>query len=76
MTQQDIDNIVQVVDEANTQLRIAKDKIDTLERIVKTQEELIELLKTTVQNRDKFITVLENQLKIVDNVINKEILKG
>lgn len=76
LTQKEIDNITEVMNEANVELRRAKDKIDTLERIVKTQEELIELLKTTIHNREKFITVLESQLKIVDSVITKEILKG
>ena len=76
MTQQEIDQLVSAITEANTQLRIAKDKIDTQERIMKTQEEMIEILKATIINRDKFIAILEGQLGVLDRVADRQILKG
>jgi hypothetical protein len=76
MTQQEINNATKVINEASAQLRIAKDKLDTQERIIKTQEEMIEMLKATIANRDKFIAILEGQLVIQDNAINKSMLKG
>lgn len=76
MTQQEIDQVVSAITEANTQLRIAKDKIDTQERIMKTQEEMIEILKATIINRDKFIAILEGQLGVLDRVADRQILKG
>ena len=48
MTQRDLDkvaSVASVMNEATTQLLIAKDKIDTQERIIKAQDEMIELLK-------------------------------
>ena len=76
MTQQELDKATETINEANTQLRIAMDKLDTQKRIMQTQEEIIELLKATIQNRDKYIAILESQLRVQDNVISKEILKG
>lgn len=76
MTQQEIDQVVSAITEANAQLRIAKDKIDTQERIMKTQEEMIEILKATIINRDKFIAILEGQLGVLDRVADRQILKG
>jgi hypothetical protein len=76
MTQQEINNATKVINEASAQLRIAKDKLDAQERLLKTQEEMIEILKATIANRDKFIAILEGQLVIQDNAINKSMLKG
>ena len=76
MTQQEIDQMTSVISEANLQLRIAKDKLDTQERIIKTQEEMIEILKATIINRDKFIAILEGQLGVLDRVVDRQILKG
>ena len=76
MTQQEIDQMSSVINEANLQLRIAKDKLDTQERIIKTQEEMIEILKATIINRDKFIAILEGQLGVLDRVVDRQILKG
>ena len=73
MTQHEIDQLVSVMDEANTQLRIAKDKLDTQERIIKTQEEMIELLKANIVNRDKFIAILEGQLAVADQAISSTV---
>ena len=70
MTQQEIDNAASIINEANTQLRVAKDKLDTQERIIKAQDEMIELLKSNMQSRDKLITILESQLRIQDNALN------
>ena len=76
MTQQEIDQVVSAITEANLQLRIAKDKLDTQERIIKTQEEMIEILKATIINRDKFIAILEGHLGVLDRVVDRQILKG
>lgn len=76
MTQQEIDQMTSVINEANLQLRIAKDKLDTQERLIKTQEEMIEILKATIINRDKFIAILEGQLGVLDRVADRQILKG
>lgn len=76
MTQQEIDQVVSAITEANLQLRIAKDKLDTQERIIKTQEEMIEILKATIINRDKFIAILEGQLGELEPVPDRQILKG
>jgi len=76
MTQQEINNATKVINEASAQLRIAKDKLDTQERIIKTQEEMIEILKATIINRDKFIAILEGQLGVLDRVVDRQILKG
>lgn len=70
MTQRKLDNMASVMNEANTQLRIAKDILDTQERIIKAQDEMIELLKATIANRDKFIAVLEGQLGVADQAID------
>jgi hypothetical protein len=66
MTQQEIDQITVVMNETTTQLAQAKDKLDTQERIIEMQDEIIELLKSNLQNRDKLITILESQLRIQD----------
>jgi hypothetical protein len=71
MTQRDLDRVASVMNEATTQLLIAKDKIDTQERIIKKQDEMIELLKSNVESRDKMIAILESQLRIQDNALNK-----
>ena len=76
MTPQEIDQMISVINDANLQLRIAKDKLDTQERIIKTQEEMIEILKATIINRDKFIAILEGQLGVLDRVVDRQILKG
>ena len=76
MTPQEIDQMISVINDANLQLRIAKDKLDTQERLVKTQEEMIEILKATIINRDKFIAILEGQLGVLDRVVDRQILKG
>ena len=76
MTQQEIDQMTSVINDANLQLRIAKDKLDTQERIIKTQEEMIEILKATIANRDKFIAILEGQLGVLDRAVDRQILKG
>ena len=73
MTQEEI---ISVINDANLQLRVAKDKLDGQERIIKTQEEMIEILKATITNRDKFIAILEGQLGVLDRVVDKQILKG
>jgi phage tail tube protein FII len=64
MTQTDA---IATINEANIQLRAAMDKLDMQERIIATQEELIQLLQHSLEGRNKFITVLENQLSIQDN---------
>jgi hypothetical protein len=71
MTQQEIDRATSIINEANTQLLVAKDKLDTQERIIKAQDEMIELLKSNIQSRDKMIAILESQLRIQDNALNK-----
>jgi len=73
MTQEEI---ISVINDANLQLRVAKDKLDTQERIIKAQEEMIEILKATITNRDKFIAILEGQLGVLDRVVDRQILKG
>lgn len=70
MTQRDLDKVASVMNEAATQLLIAKDKLDTQERIIKKQDEMIELLKSNVESRDKMIAILESQLRIQDNALN------
>ena len=69
MTQQEIDRATSVINEANTQLLIAMDKLDTQERIIKAQDEMIEILKSNVTSRDKYIAILEKQLTLQDNAI-------
>ena len=78
MTQKELDNITEVMNEANTQLRVAMDKLDMQERIIAMQEEMIQLLQHSLEGRNKFITVLENQLSIQDNAIikAKQIING
>lgn len=71
MTQQEIDRATSIINEANTQLLIAKDKLDTQERIIKAQDEMIEILKGNVTSRDKYIAILEKQLALQDNVIDR-----
>ena len=65
MTQRDIDQLTDLLNEVNTKLILAKDKIDTQERVIKAQEEMIEILKSTVQNRDKLIDALETRIALV-----------
>ena len=76
MTQQEIDQVVSAITDVTLQLRVAKDKLDTQERIIKTQEEMIEILKATIINRDKFIPILEGQLGVLDRAVDRQILKG
>ena len=76
MTQQEIDQLVSAITDVTLQLRVAKDKLDTQERIIKTQEEMIEILKATIINRDKFISILEGQLGVLDRAVDRQILKG
>jgi len=76
MTQQELDKATEIINAANEQLRIAMDKLDVQKRIIETQDELIAILKDTLKNRDKYITLLESQLNVQDNVINKHVLKG
>ena len=76
MTQLEIDQMTSVVIEANLQLQVAKDKLDTQERIIKAQEEMIEILKATILGRDKIIAILEGQLGVLDRIADRQILKG
>jgi hypothetical protein len=71
MTQKEIDQITAVMNEATTQLVQAIDKLDTQERIIKMQDEMIELLKSNLQDRDKLITILESQLRIQDAALDR-----
>jgi hypothetical protein len=71
MTQREIDNAVSIINEANTQLRVAKDKLDTQESIINAQTEMIEILKSNLQARDKLITILESQLRIQDAALDR-----
>jgi hypothetical protein len=71
MTQQEIDQITAVMNEATTQLVQAIDKLDTQERIIEMQNEMIELLKSNLQDRDKLITILESQLRIQDAALDR-----
>jgi hypothetical protein len=71
MTQQEIDQITAVMNEATTQLVQAIDKLDTQERIIEMQDEMIELLKSNLQDRDKLITILESQLRIQDAALDR-----
>jgi hypothetical protein len=76
MTQQELDKSVEIINAANEQLRIAMDKLEVQDRIIETQNELIDILKDTLKNRDKYMAVLESQLNVQDNVITKHVLKG
>jgi hypothetical protein len=71
MTQRDLDRVASVMNEATTQLAQAKDKLDTQERIIEMQNEMIELLKSNLQHRDKLITILESQLRIQDAALDR-----
>ena len=71
MTQKEIDQITAVMNEATTQLVQAIDKLDTQERIIEMQDEMIELLKSNLQDRDKLITILESQLRIQDAALDR-----
>ncbi len=64
MTQKNIDQLTDLLNEVNTKLILAKDKIDAQEHIIKVQEEMIEILKSTVQNRDKLIDALEARIAL------------
>jgi hypothetical protein len=68
MTQRDIDQLTALLNEVNTKLILSKDKIDTQERIIKAQEEMIEILKSNVQNRDKIIDALETQVALLEKL--------
>ena len=76
MTQQEIDQVVSAITDVTLQLRIAQNELDTQERIIKAQEEMIEILKATIINRDKFISILEGQLGVLDRAVDRQILKG
>jgi uncharacterized protein YfbU (UPF0304 family) len=71
MTQQEIDQITVVMNETTTQLAQAIDKLDTQELIIKMQDEMIKLLKSNLQDRDKLITILESQLRIQDAALDR-----
>jgi hypothetical protein len=71
MTQKDLDKVASVMNEATTQLVQAIDKLDTQERIIEMQNEMIELLKSNLQDRDKLITILESQLRIQDAALDR-----
>ena len=66
MTQRDIDELTALLNEVNTKLILSKDKIDTQERIIKSQEEMIEILKGSVENQDKLINVLKMQIALFE----------
>jgi hypothetical protein len=66
MTQRDIDELTNLLNEVNTKLILSKDKIDTQERIIKSQEEMIEILKGSVENQDKLINVLKMQIALFE----------
>jgi hypothetical protein len=68
MTQKDLDRVASVMNEATTQLLIAKDKLDTQERIIKKQDEMIELLKSNLQDRNEMIAILNSRLHEQDTV--------
>ena len=42
-----------------------------LEKIIEFQHEMIEISKENIKSRDKFIEILERQLKIAENHIKK-----
>lgn len=69
MTQRDIDELANLLNEVNKQLIMAKDKIEMQERIIKSQEDMIDILKNTIQNRDKIIDALETQIALAERHI-------
>ncbi len=76
MTQRELDKATEIINAGSEAMRVAKDKLGVQERIIETQEQMIEILKATIQSHDKYIAILESQLKVQDNVIDKQILRG
>jgi hypothetical protein len=45
--------------------------IDNLEKIIKLQDEMIQLQKESLELKTKYIALLEAQLNIIDNITTK-----
>lgn len=65
--------MVKLIEEAASQIQSLKADAKLNNKIIATQEELIQLQYQAIEVRNQFIAMLESQLKIQDNALNREI---
>ena len=57
--------------DATSQIQSLKDDAELNNKIIVAQEEMIQIQKQAIEIRDKFIAMLESQLKIQDIYLSK-----
>ncbi len=65
--------MVKLIEDATSQIQSLKADAELNNKIIATQEELIQLQYQAIEVRNQFIALLESQLKIQDNALNREI---
>jgi hypothetical protein len=65
--------MVKLIEDTASQLQSLKADAEVNNKIIVAQEELIQMLKYDVEARDKYIALLESQLRIQDIAINRNI---
>ena len=63
--------MVKLIADATSQIQSLKADAELNNKIIATQEELIQLQYKAIEVRNQFIAVLESQLKIQDTYLNK-----
>ena len=63
--------IVKLIADATSQIQSLKANAELHNKIIATQEELIQLQYKAIEARNKYIAVLESQLKIQDTYLSK-----
>ena len=63
--------MIKLIADATSQIQSLKDDVELNNKIIATQEELIQLQYKAIEVRNQFIAVLESQLKIQDTYLSK-----
>ena len=63
--------MVKLIEDAASQLKSLKADAELNNKIIATQEELIQLQYKAIEVRNQFIAVLESQLKVQDTYLSK-----
>lgn len=65
--------MVKLIADATSQIQSLKDDAELNRKIIVKQEEFLQRLEHAVEIRDKYIVLLESQLRIQDIAINRNI---
>jgi hypothetical protein len=63
--------MIKLITDATSQIQSLKDDAELNNKIIVAQEELIQLQYQAIEARNKYIAILESQLKVQDIYLNK-----